>query len=151
MCEHCFDHLTDAGEDSAIPWLGVRNGERDKYREQSCNLEDRLQEARSWFQECKADHPLCAPRRDEWPRRVLDLATDTIRLVDSASIISTSPQQQEGYACLSYAWGTTGNLKTLTSNLESHMQGIDISILPRTLADAVHVSRVFGLRYLWVQ
>ena len=129
----------------------MRNGEKDKYREQSCNLEDRLQEARSWFEQCKNDHPLCAPRKVEWPCRVLDLATDPIRLVDSASIVSTSPQQQEGYACLSYSWGTTGNLKTLKSNLELHMQGIETAILPRTLADAVHVSKALGLRYLWVK
>ncbi|CAN9380291.1 unnamed protein product [Alternaria sp. RS040] len=30
------------------------------------------------------------------------------------------------------------------------MQGIDVHTLPRTLADAVHVSRAFGLRYLWI-
>ncbi|KAI4686418.1 uncharacterized protein J4E84_005697 [Alternaria hordeiaustralica] len=140
----------DAGEDSAIPWLGIRNSENDKYRELLSNLEDRLSQARSWFEQCKADHSLCAPDKGEWPRRVLDLATDPIRLVDSASIASASAQQQEGYACLSYAWGTTGSLKTLKSNLETHMQGIDISTLPRTLADAIHVCKAFGLRYLWI-
>ncbi|CAN9414245.1 unnamed protein product [Alternaria alternata] len=30
------------------------------------------------------------------------------------------------------------------------MQGIDVHTLPRTLADAVHVSQAFGLRYLWI-
>ena len=142
---------TDAEEDSAIPWLGLRNGPKDTYREQSNNLEDRLNEARIWFEDCKANHQCCVPRKDGWPRRVLDLATDSLQLLNSASIESTSSQRQEGYACLSYAWGTTGNLKTLTNNLRSHMQGIDISTLPRTLVDAVHVSRAFGLRYLWVK
>ena len=151
VSENSTNNLTDAGEDFAIPWLGVRNSEKDRYREQSSDLEDRLSEARSWFEQCKADHSLCEPEKGEWPRRVLDLATDPIRLVNSASIISASPQHQEGYACLSYAWGTTGNLKTLTSNLETHMQGIDTSILPRTLADAIHVCKAFGLRYLWVK
>lgn len=149
--ENDANSLTDAGEDSAIPWLGIRNSENDKYRELLSNLEDRLSQARSWFEQCKADHSLCAPDKGEWPRRVLDLATDPIRLVDSASIASDSPQHQEGYACLSYAWGTTGSLKTLKSNLETHMQGIDISTLPRTLADAIHVCKAFGLRYLWVK
>ncbi|KAI4607883.1 hypothetical protein J4E83_009427 [Alternaria metachromatica] len=140
----------DAGEDSAIPWLGIRNSEKDKYRELLSNLEDRLSQARSWFEQCKADHSFCAPEKGEWPRRVLDLATNPIRLVDSASIASASSQHQEGYACLSYAWGTTGPLKTLKSNLETHMQGIDISTLPPTLADAIHVCKAFGLRYLWI-
>jgi hypothetical protein len=110
-----------------------------------------LNEARIWYEDCKANHPLCVPRKDGWPRRILDLSVDSIRLVNTEAIESTSSQLQEGYACLSYAWGTTGNLKTLKDNLQSHMQGIDVHTLPRTLADAVHVSRAFGLRYLWVR
>ncbi|KAL1793654.1 hypothetical protein ACET3X_008636 [Alternaria dauci] len=139
-----------AGEDSAIPWLGLRNGPKDRYREQSNNLEDRLNEARIWYEDCKSNHPLCVPRKDGWPRRILDLTADSVRLVNAEAIESTSSQQQEGYACLSYAWGTTGNLKTLTDNLQSHMEGIDVDTLPRTLFDAVHVARAFGLRYLWI-
>jgi hypothetical protein len=151
LYEHNAENQTEAGEESAIPWLGLRDGPRDRYREQSTRLEDRLNEARNWFKDCKANHPSCVPRKDGWPRRVLDLSKDSIRLINSASIESTSLQPQEGYACLSYAWGTDGNLKTLTDNIQSHMQGIDISTLPRTLIDAVHVSRAFDLRYLWVK
>jgi hypothetical protein len=151
VCERYADNQTDAGEDCAIPWLGLRNGTEDGYKEQSNNLEDRLNEARIWFEDCKANHPCCVPRKDEWPRRVLDLSTEPMRLLNSVSITSTSSQQEDGYACLSYAWGTTGNFKTLTENLDAHMQGISVSTLPRTLADAVHVAQTFGLRYLWVK
>jgi hypothetical protein len=113
------------------------------------NLEDRLREARTWFQECIADHRACDQRIEEWPRRVLDLADEPIRLVTSASLSQTETQQT-GYACLSYAWGTSANLKTLKENLEAHMRGIDVSTLPRTLSDAVYVCKAMGIRYLWI-
>ncbi|KAG9195985.1 hypothetical protein G6011_01106 [Alternaria panax] len=82
----------DAGEDYAIPWLGLRNGPGDRYREQSTNLEDRLNEARIWYEDCKANHPFCVPRKDGWPRRILDLTSDSVRLIDALCIIQDDVQ-----------------------------------------------------------
>jgi hypothetical protein len=142
---------TDAGGDAAIPWLGLRDGKDDDYKEMAENLDDRLCEARTWLQECVNEHRACDRHIlvDVWPRRVLDLADEPIRLVTSASL-SPTQTQQTGYACLSYAWGTSENLKTLKENLESHMRGIDVSTLPHTLSDAVYVCKSTGIRYLWI-
>jgi hypothetical protein len=146
---------TDAGEDAAIPWLGLRDGKDDDYKEMAENLDDRLCEARTWLQECFSEHRACDRRIDfEWPRRVLDIADECVRLVTSASLSQTQTEETRYYyyyyACLSYAWGTSENLKTLKENLESHMRGIGISSLPRTLSDAVYVCKAMGIRYLWI-
>jgi hypothetical protein len=113
------------------------------------NLDDRLAEARAWLQECFNDHRACDQRTVEWPRRVLDTADETIRLITSASLSQTETEQA-GYACLSYAWGTSGNLKTLKENLEAHQRGIDVVSLPRTLSEAVYVCKSMRIRYLWI-
>ncbi|CAA9958072.1 HET-domain-containing protein [Pyrenophora teres f. maculata] len=140
----------DAGEEHAVPWLGLRDSERDEYRELTDDLPSRLKEAHMWYQNCKTQHPLCVSSKVEWPRRVLDIAADSILLVDSTSILSSPDHQQGGYACLSYVWGTDGNLTTLKRNLRSHMDGIDMATFPRTLADAIHITRSLDLRYLWI-
>ncbi|RMZ73214.1 heterokaryon incompatibility [Pyrenophora seminiperda CCB06] len=140
----------NARVEHAIPWLGVGSAEGDGKRDQPDSLSDRLKEAQNWFQRCKKDHPLCLPLNDEWPRRILDITVDPIRLVTSTSILPSPTYRQEGYACLSYVWGTTGNLETRKENLKSHMCGIDTSALPKTLSDAVYVARYLGLQYLWI-
>jgi hypothetical protein len=113
------------------------------------NLDDRLGEARAWLQECFEHHRACDQRVVEWPRRVLDTADENIRLVASASL-SLTETEQAGYACLSYAWGTSGNLKTFKENLEAHQRGIDVASLPRTLSEAVYVCKFMRIRYLWI-
>ncbi|KAK5686529.1 hypothetical protein LTS10_002649 [Elasticomyces elasticus] len=54
------------------------------------------------------------------------------------------------YVALSYCWGNSGNLRTLSNNIESHKQGIDRSKIPRTIQDATRLTRRLGVRYLWV-
>ncbi|PQE20746.1 heterokaryon incompatibility protein [Rutstroemia sp. NJR-2017a BBW] len=66
---------------------------------------------------------------------------------------TNSPAQPAApYACLSYCWGTDldNNVKTLKANLKQHLDGILISVLPKTIQDAVLVCQRLGIRYLWV-
>ncbi|GKT78833.1 hypothetical protein ColTof4_11256 [Colletotrichum tofieldiae] len=53
------------------------------------------------------------------------------------------------YAILSYCWGET-NYKTTSENIEEHFVQIPLPKLPKTIQDAVEVTRALGLRYLWV-
>ncbi|KAM7218444.1 Heterokaryon incompatibility protein (HET) domain containing protein [Rhypophila decipiens] len=81
------------------------------------------------------------------PRRLLDLHNGEpgiIRLVDTAA---TAP-----YAALSYCWSADESVfyKTTSRNLERHHHGMSIHILPKTIQDAITVSRKLEIAYLWV-
>lgn len=54
------------------------------------------------------------------------------------------------YAALSYCWGTGTQIRTLKQNLEQHTNFIRVTSLPRTIQDAVRVTRELKIRYLWV-
>jgi hypothetical protein len=57
------------------------------------------------------------------------------------------------YTVLSYCWGSIPKLnplRTLKSNINSFMESIAVSSLPKTIRDAIDVTRELGIRYLWV-
>ncbi|KAF4331634.1 Indole-3-acetaldehyde reductase (NADH), partial [Fusarium beomiforme] len=55
------------------------------------------------------------------------------------------------YLILSYCWGR-GNetAKTTKANLQERMKKIDVNSLPKTVRDAIHLTRALGERYLFV-
>ena len=77
---------------------------------------------------------------------------DCSRRSDSTKVclIETEGDHCAEYAALSYVWGSRQPILTLSANIAEHMAGIDITTLPNTLKDAVHVTRAIGLRYLWI-
>jgi hypothetical protein len=55
------------------------------------------------------------------------------------------------YVALSYCWGTTAQLRLLSSNFNDLLQnGIQVSSLPKTITDAILVTRKLGMQYLWI-
>ena len=129
------------------------SGQRTPYRSIADHAEsdacDTL--ARSWLQDCLDGHSKCRHTGPaNVPTRLLEIKDDRVFLRDTTNLppLSALPP----YATLSYCWGAQPALKTTTSNLSSHRQdGILISSLPRTLADAVRVaSRCVSVDYLWV-
>jgi Heterokaryon incompatibility protein (HET) len=85
-------------------------------------------------------------------RRLIDVGgegmepTSHIRVIETAGLDT----QNLRYVALSYRWGSQNNLKTTKSTLEDHQKGIPLEKLPKTLFDAVIVTRRLGVRYLWV-
>lgn len=66
------------------------------------------------------------------------------------TIYVTRTTQAQTYALLSYCWGGDQEIKTTSSNLDSHERGIEIASLSRTIRDAVLVAEYLNLEYLWV-
>lgn len=102
--------------------------------------------AKTWLRQCDELHSAC-PRRDKagLPRRVLDVevtGTNDIRLYSGSGY--------DRYACLSYCWGKSNNCKTEKHNVDQHHKSIPLGSLPKTLRDAVAVTRKLNIRYLWV-
>lgn len=80
------------------------------------------------------------------PSRLIDVtfSRGKVRLCDTSGLQDTS------YACLSYCWGDSRPLQ-LTKETELMLRnGIDYTALPRTFRDTIHVTRMLGLQYLWI-
>ncbi|KAF2453856.1 heterokaryon incompatibility protein-domain-containing protein [Lineolata rhizophorae] len=96
------------------------------------------------------DHHDCGIIPDtELPSRVLDVsdnATSTVRLLVTVEGSATHGK----YVALSYCRGVAQGLNTTSDTLDKMKVGIDLSIMPKTIQDAVLVTRGLGIRYLWV-
>jgi hypothetical protein len=99
-----------------------------------------------WLETCHAEHSFCPKWSSPLPSRVLDVGpinSDQIRLYVSKG--DSAP-----YTALTYCWCNGQTVITLTKNYEIHQKGIPVFTLPRTLVDAVTITRALGIRYLWV-
>lgn len=56
----------------------------------------------------------------------------------------------EPYAALSYCWGQDQVFKTTSENKDDVENGIPLSLLPKTITDAIHITRELGIKLLWV-
>ncbi|KAK3377581.1 heterokaryon incompatibility protein-domain-containing protein [Podospora didyma] len=105
----------------------------------------------SCLKDCDTNHPECrVPAPQDPPTRLIDVGSQDathVRLVETLSLdlLSHIP-----YVALSYCWGTASVLKTTTANLEAAKKSIPLSSMPRTLQDAVAVTRRLHQRFLWV-
>jgi hypothetical protein len=88
------------------------------------------------------------------PTRLLDLglvqAGGNPKLVYCQSITGGLRAR---YTILSHCWGPGGTpepLQTLLTNEKAHEQRIDFSALPKNFQDAIRVTLVLGVQYLWI-
>ncbi|KAF2836682.1 HET-domain-containing protein, partial [Patellaria atrata CBS 101060] len=104
--------------------------------------------AAKWLENCVENHTLCKSTSSDpyLPTRVLDIGLDSSR---DPFLFETNGQPGK-YVALSYCWGKTKVLTTTTKNISSHKRSIPLDTLPKTLQDAVIISRRLGIPYLWV-
>lgn len=86
------------------------------------------------------------------PSRLIELQPDSLRVVETSILdaVEESNVNMRGYAALSYVWGQNQTFVLLDSTKDVLMSSFDIVQLPRTIQDAVIVTRTIGLTYLWV-
>lgn len=81
------------------------------------------------------------------PSRVIEISanpiSNTVRLRETRGKAGT-------YAALSYCWGTCSQRKTTKSTLREHLAGIEVSMLPVTIQDAIKLCQALEIPYLWV-
>ncbi|KAF4815410.1 hypothetical protein CGCTS75_v013069 [Colletotrichum tropicale] len=101
-----------------------------------------------WLKACD-DHPRCKAQHARMPNRLLDVGT-----LDSGSIIKLVQPDSDlcnPYVTLSYCWGKgEKHFITTSETIQARRDGIDINQLPQTLRDAVTLTRMVGVRYLWI-
>ncbi|KAI0324756.1 HET-domain-containing protein [Cubamyces sp. BRFM 1775] len=95
----------------------------------------------------------CAKNHKDCPAVVLDSRLPT-RVIDCLDPLRPRLFASEGklgqYAALSYVWGEAQPHSTTEARLDAYTNSIDISIVPRTIREAIEVTHKLGLRYLWV-
>ncbi|OCL13597.1 HET-domain-containing protein [Glonium stellatum] len=111
--------------------------------------------AKEWIEKCKS-HKLCNERAssDFMPKRLLDVGpfnlehgveNQYVRLILPGGIGLKAP-----YLTLSYCWGATNKIKLTESNHERFASGILIHDLPKTIRDAIAITRRLGFKYIWI-
>ncbi|RMJ18041.1 hypothetical protein CDV36_002302 [Fusarium kuroshium] len=102
-----------------------------------------------WIRNCQSHHGNCTELdATVAPTRLIDVGLDGAEMV---KLVQTDQKALE-YLALSYCWGGSGNNKARTTwaNLQSRLNGIWVKDLPRTIQDAITVTRLMRINYLWV-
>lgn len=81
------------------------------------------------------------------PTRLLDIGDAGMQVV---KLVQWSTRADLPYVALSYCWGESRPYTTIKSTICQHVKSIRISVLPRSLKDAVEITRKLGLRLLWI-
>lgn len=119
---------------------------------------------RKWLNDCDENH--CAStcklaQRDSGPAtgasarlptRLIDVGIggdDTVHIWETNSQDFVS-QDARGWVALSHQWGPQPHFSTTSDNINEHLAGINLALLPATFKDAVLVTRALGRRYLWI-
>jgi hypothetical protein len=106
----------------------------------------------SWIHECDENHPpMCHPANAPLPRRVI-VVTELNDAGDVRLFAPTSPIF-ERYIALSYCWGSSEDdrqIMTTQATLHQHLIRFSFQSLPKTIQDAITVTRRLSIKYLWV-
>lgn len=94
---------------------------------------------------CTQKHPICKKARAEAeffekPKFLIDIgSTDN----SDARLVKSSNSQGIKYAILSYCWGQGSSKAHMTTsdNLSARLERMDLHELPKTIKDAVRVTR----------
>jgi hypothetical protein len=112
---------------------------------------------REWLHRCLTQHDCCSPLvaatvDPQPPQRLIDVNAFGISCLDVrlADIQKVGPLPK--YIALSYCWGknTRQDHLVTTDRLESYMHRIPYGSLPRTIKDAILITRRLQVQYLWV-
>lgn len=83
------------------------------------------------------------------PTRIIDVGVSASE-TQSPRLVDGSQMTHERFAALSYCWGPERAL-TLRADTEALLRdGLAVAAFPKTLRDAILVTRGLNLRYLWV-
>ena len=100
----------------------------------------------SWLQICATNHSQCCRKHGD--------ATVPLRLIDVLNMCLDTTSQERSeveYLALSYVWGGGPKEYVLTSeNLQRYCRSSGLPTLPKTISDAVTLTKEMGKRYLWV-
>lgn len=110
----------------------------------------------TWLKACTTNHELCelATSANALPTRLIDVGpldcSRPPRLHVPTRLTQTSSVRID-YVALSYCWGSTQRLALTTNdNIAERLTEISMDSLPKTIRDAILITRELGIEYLWV-
>jgi hypothetical protein len=83
----------------------------------------------------------------ELPTRLIDLEMQDRKML---RLYQPEPGTEGQYVALSYCWGKSQAFTVNLKSISTLLHGFSLSSLPKTIQDAVQVTRAMGVRYLWV-
>ena len=111
--------------------------------------------AKQWIQDCTFNHMKCSASSATdatWkPTHLLDVSVKGpkgapgLKLVDGMFVDPLSE-----YVTLSHCWGKTKTTRLHKGTLAALRQGVSLSSLPKTFAEAALIADKLGFRYLWI-
>lgn len=134
----CSNFLSDSNVGAVISGRRIHSDVQTK---------ENLQRARSWLQTCLDSHPHCRSEIPHLPTRVIDVGSSN----KHTKLVITDRKTSKPYVALSYSWGKSPNLRLVAKDLLSYSQrGIPFKAMPKSVQDAVTMTRTLGIQYLWV-
>ncbi|KAF2476951.1 HET-domain-containing protein [Lindgomyces ingoldianus] len=107
--------------------------------------------AKQWLDNCLQNHgSACQSGAKKLPTRLIDVGDSSMlpRLVITSQQYLPDPESTR-YVALSYCWGRSTFLTTTSSNIGDFMTSIPWETIPKTIQDAIIVTRELGVQYLW--
>lgn len=103
--------------------------------------------AKSWLEKC-ASHENCPPQAAvPLPTRLIEISQNS----GECRLHRSFPGEKGHYVTLSHCWGPDGVRCLLKkANHEQLQSTIDTDNLPRSLQDAIIITRRLGFRFLWI-
>ncbi|RDL29918.1 uncharacterized protein BP5553_10545 [Venustampulla echinocandica] len=99
---------------------------------------------------CLENHSECFSFASPFmPTRVIDVGLNKSEQ-SLLRLYTSTPGEKGAYIALSYCWGGPQSFCTTADNLVRMTQGFALAALPRTLQDAINVTRNLGIKFLWV-
>ncbi|KAH7068524.1 heterokaryon incompatibility protein-domain-containing protein [Paraphoma chrysanthemicola] len=128
------------------------------------NSPEVFDQIRTWICECASQHETCgkAVDSDFKPTRLLYLGDSgehcNPRVVISKEHFGGQPDPSKSpikrtahdYMTLSHCWGTSPMVRLLRDNEMVFRQSIAFEQLPKSFRHAIEVTKLLGLRYLWI-
>ena len=108
--------------------------------------------ALNWIRECRKSHESCQKlgqfkEHSQAPTRLLDVSQSNEDFIKLVLLPNNNPVE---YAALSYCWGGCNNFVSTASTLETNEKGIHISRIPKTIQDAIRITQMMKIRYIWI-
>jgi hypothetical protein len=102
-----------------------------------------------WLRDCDSGHSHRKHFLSPLPTRVLDIGDSWDPIV--LRLRMTDELEFGKYVALSHRWGEGDKeFLTLESNIDDRCKSIEFDMLPKTFQDAIIVTRMLGLRFIWI-
>ncbi|KAM3074079.1 hypothetical protein ACMFMG_008691, partial [Clarireedia jacksonii] len=101
----------------------------------------------SWLTACEQTHPLCRVPIFQLPKRVLNIAGELPKVVETNSCINGK------YITLSHCWGQDPHIRptmTTSSNIQSWKEGIPAEKLCTLFKDFINLARCLRCEFVWI-